>query len=150
MSIRFELRRTAQKSEGNLNDDRFLKPPKAEKQFLISPPASPPEGWKPFQEDGPCKEQPGLHFELVARLAALAEGQSHEIIEPSPIAPSIVLHACEVNLHFGFAQGQTVPDSQSFTVCSSNREFFPYSPDFLISKIQNKTLQKIRNGLVKF
>ena len=98
MSIIFELCRTAQKSEGNLNDDRFLKPPKAEKQFLISPPASPPEGWKPFQEDGPCKEQPGLHFELVARLAALAEGQSHEIIEPSPIAPSIVLHACEVNL----------------------------------------------------
>ena len=73
-----------------------MKPPKAEKQFLISPPASPPEGWKPFQEDGPCKEQPGLHFELVARLAALADGQSHEIIEPSPIAPSIVLHACEV------------------------------------------------------
>ena len=73
-----------------------MKPPKAEKQFLISPPASPPEGWKPFQEDGPCKEQPGLHFELVARLAALAEGQSHEIIEPSPMAPAIVLHACEV------------------------------------------------------
>ena len=74
-----------------------MKPPKLEKQFLISPPASPPEGWAPIREDGPCREQPGLHFELVARLAALAEGQSHEIIEPSPMAPAIVLHACEVS-----------------------------------------------------
>jgi len=86
-------------SDEQLNDDDtgrdLLKPPKLEKQFLISPPASPPEGWAPIREDGPCREQPGLHFELVARLAALAEGQSHEIIEPSPMAPAIVLHACE-------------------------------------------------------
>ena len=74
----------------------FIKPPKLTKQFLISPPASPPEGWQPIVEDGPSKEQPGLHFELVARLAALNGGQSHEIIEPSHTTPAIVLHACEV------------------------------------------------------
>ena len=72
------------------------KPPKLEKQFLISPPASPPEGWQPIKEDGPSSEQPGLHFELVARLAALNGGQSHEIIEPSTTTPAIILHACEV------------------------------------------------------
>jgi len=76
-------------------ETEFLKPPKLEKQFLISPPASPPEGWQPIKEDGPSSEQPGLHFELVARLAALNGGQSHEIIEPSTTTPAIVLHACE-------------------------------------------------------
>merc|ERR1711917_42498 len=77
-------------------ETEFLKPPKLEKQFLISPPASPPEGWQPIKEDGPSSEQPGLHFELVARLAALNGGQSHEIIEPSTTTPAIILHACEV------------------------------------------------------
>lgn len=30
-----------------------LRPPEAERNFLISPPGSPPEGWEPIVEDGP-------------------------------------------------------------------------------------------------
>jgi hypothetical protein len=30
-----------------------LRPPEHERNFLISPPGSPPEGWEPISEDGP-------------------------------------------------------------------------------------------------
>ena len=34
-------------------DDQFLKPPPLEKNFLISPPGSPPVGWEPIREHPP-------------------------------------------------------------------------------------------------
>ena len=40
--------------------------PKLTKQFLISPPASPPVGWEPSDEQAPC-----LDFSLVTALASL-------------------------------------------------------------------------------
>ncbi|KAL1409741.1 hypothetical protein Q8F55_003738 [Vanrija albida] len=33
--------------------DAHLRPPEAERNFLISPPGSPPEGWEPVEEEGP-------------------------------------------------------------------------------------------------
>lgn len=33
--------------------DAHLRPPDAERNFLISPPGSPPEGWEPIEEEGP-------------------------------------------------------------------------------------------------
>jgi len=73
----------------------YLKPPPAEKQFLISPPPSPPEGWVQIKEDKPSDLQPGLAFELISRLAALKTGESHEIIERTENHPSIILITCE-------------------------------------------------------
>lgn len=59
----------------NPEDDslRYLAPPVPEKNFLISPPGSPPEGWEQIKEDPP-NEAP-LADDLLAALRRLQEEQ---------------------------------------------------------------------------
>lgn len=64
-----------------------LKPPALTKQFLISPPASPPAGWEPAEEAEPLVNQ-----DLLATLANLTPGEIHEIHAQSESHPGIVLH----------------------------------------------------------
>lgn len=64
-----------------------LQPPAPYKQFLISPPASPPLDWEPRPEGEPIINQ-----DLLAALATLTPGGSHELHPPSPGQPSIVVH----------------------------------------------------------
>lgn len=64
-----------------------LQPPAPFKQFLISPPASPPLDWEPRPESEPL-----INHDLLAALATLAPGSSHELHPPSPGQPSIVVH----------------------------------------------------------
>ena len=54
----------------------LLMPPKREKQFLISPPASPPIGWEPCDE-----AQPLINYDIIAAIADLAPGKCAQIIE---------------------------------------------------------------------
>lgn len=67
----------------------MLKPPALEKQFLISPPASPPEGWEPVTE-----AQPILNLDLQTALANILPGSAHELHPPSSDQPGIVVHIC--------------------------------------------------------
>lgn len=64
-----------------------LQPPAPYKQFLISPPSSPPLDWEPRPEGEPI-----INHELIAALANLKPGSSHELHPPSPGQPSIVVH----------------------------------------------------------
>lgn len=68
-----------------------LQPPKPDKQFLISPPASPPLDWEPRPE-----HEPLVNHELLAALATLAPGGSHELHPPGPGQPGIVVHAAGI------------------------------------------------------
>lgn len=69
---------------------QFLLPPKPEKQFLISPPCSPPDGWESVHE-----KEPKINYDLIAAISNLAAGEDHEICPASESAPGIVVRACE-------------------------------------------------------
>lgn len=70
-------------------ENRHLRPPALEKQFLISPPASPPEGWEPSEE-----AQPVLNIDLQSALANLLPGTSHELHAATDDQPGIFVHIC--------------------------------------------------------
>ncbi|XP_055297407.1 protein sarah [Sitodiplosis mosellana] len=70
---------------------KFLQPPAPYKQFLISPPASPPAGWQPHEEGEPI-----VNHDLLAALANLMPGESHELQPPSTEHPGIVIHTAKV------------------------------------------------------
>jgi len=78
-------------------EEAFLQPPPLEKQFLISPPCSPPVGWTQPREDRPV-----VDYDLLAAMAQLAPGQHHELHPSSAVTlsgnsintPSIVVQVC--------------------------------------------------------
>jgi len=78
-------------------EEGFLQPPPLEKQFLISPPCSPPVGWEQPREGNPV-----VDYELLKAMAQLAPGEDH-MLHPSHSVtlrgtnistPSIVVNVC--------------------------------------------------------
>lgn len=51
------------------DEDAYLHVPPLEKQFLISPPASPPVGWEQPKEDKPV-----VDYDLLTAMASLTPG----------------------------------------------------------------------------
>lgn len=94
-----------------LSDDCKLKPPVSDKNFLISPPGSPPVGWEQIEEDAP--NTASLAEDLCQRLRFLSvgddeeaeneeeneeeevEGKEHEIVIIAP-SPSSLLPTLKV------------------------------------------------------
>ncbi|XP_050436243.1 protein sarah [Adelges cooleyi] len=70
--------------------DQHLQLPAPVKQFLISPPPSPPEGWVPRAEGEPL-----INYDLIAAIASLTPGQPHEIHASTDSLPAIVLHVAD-------------------------------------------------------
>ncbi|KAG5684212.1 hypothetical protein PVAND_013451 [Polypedilum vanderplanki] len=72
----------------NKKSNKSLELPKPTKQFLISPPSSPPLGWEQIEESEPI-----FNHELVAALSNLTSGgEIHEIHAASENQPAIYVH----------------------------------------------------------
>ena len=74
----------------SLNNNSNLKPPPLTKQFLISPPASPPVGWEQTPESHPV-----INYDLLAAVASLDTTQPYHLHTSAEDAPSIVVHLCD-------------------------------------------------------
>lgn len=70
---------------------KSLQPPALTKQFLISPPSSPPAGWEPRDENEPL-----VNHDLLAALANLTPGSSHELHAATDDQPGIIIHTAKV------------------------------------------------------
>ncbi|EDO44719.1 predicted protein, partial [Nematostella vectensis] len=67
-----------------------LQPPPLTKQFLISPPASPPVGWEQTHEASPI-----INYDLLSAVASLDTSKPYELHPPDTECPSIVVHLCD-------------------------------------------------------
>jgi len=50
-------------------EHKYLEPPERDKQFLISPPASPPVGWEVIGE-----REPAINYDLINAIARMGPG----------------------------------------------------------------------------
>lgn len=81
---------SSSRSQSFDQDKDYLRPPALKRQFLLSPPPSPPVGWEP-----PTEAQPMINYELLAALSKMVPGQPLELHPPEQDKPAIVVHICE-------------------------------------------------------
>ncbi|WFC99229.1 hypothetical protein MYAM1_001973 [Malassezia yamatoensis] len=78
------------------NRHQYLELPQTGRNFLISPPGSPPVGWEPREEDGPNKET--LAQDLMDALHKLADPQPSEASASRPPEEIVVMEPNQEHL----------------------------------------------------
>lgn len=111
------------KQTNDISTDKIhLRPPAAEKQFLISPPASPPEGWQPVEE-----AEPVLNIDLQSALANLLPGSTHELHPPSEHQPAIVVHIAG-QANDSLSAKDVIEDQEQDDTCIHEAECSDFEP----------------------
>lgn len=87
--------------------NQSLRPPTPEKQFLISPPASPPVGWEQVREDKPV-----VNLDLLVAVAELKPGMRHELQPATISTPQVVVDICEESPFVGRGHGLKIPQTK--------------------------------------
>lgn len=97
----------------------YLKPPKVEKNFLISPPGSPPIGWEQIEEDPPNSTP--LAADLLHALEKLKlqeeqheRGQFSMLLDPAEAGVGVFVEDCDASGAFDVIEeewvyGETMP-----------------------------------------
>lgn len=87
--------------------NQSLRPPTPEKQFLISPPASPPVGWEQVREDKPV-----VNLDLLVAVAEMKPGTRHELQPATVSTPQVVVDICEESPFVGRGHGLKIPHTK--------------------------------------